>query len=203
MSPRPARRAGLSVEGGRAFGREGEGQDRATKPKEGGVADRVSASIKLGGDLPVTLLDDPVRLIEDEDLGPDWDGPFTSEAEIRTYLAGGAAGVTLYANEVSSGEFEALQAFCVDYRLTYVLTYDGSGGPWAPGRRIRRPDDRGDGFTCTLDDSLGFACISADQIRALQLGSIEDVLAHLERFDLSETPPLTIQPAAPIQRTGR
>ena len=167
------------------------------------MADRVSASIKLGGDLPITLLPDLVRLIEDEDLGPHWDGPFTSEAEIRTYLAAAAAGLTLYANEVTSGEFEALQAFCVDHRLTYVLTYDGSGGLWAPGRRIRRPDDRGDGLTCTLDDSLGFACISADQIRALELRSLEDILAHLERFDLSETPPFTIQPAAPIEVSGQ
>ncbi len=92
------------------------------------MADRVSASIKVGGVLAATQLAEFINLIGCEGLGPDWDGGFESEAELRTYLSDGDAGVTFYAHEVRGGEFEDLQAFCMSQGLTYVLTYDGHGG---------------------------------------------------------------------------
>ncbi len=94
------------------------------------MADHVSASIKVGGVLAATQLAEFINLIGCEGLGPDWDGGFGNEAELRTYLADGDAGVTFYAHEVRGGEFEDLQAFCVSQGLTYVLTYDGYGGEW-------------------------------------------------------------------------
>ncbi len=166
------------------------------------MADRVSASIKVGGVLAATQLAEFINLIDCEGLGPDLDGGFENEAELRTYLSEGDAGLTFYAHEVRGGEFEDLQAFCMSQGLIYVLTYDGYGGEWGPGRRIRRPQDPGAGVSCPLDADQGYACIGAEQIATLGLRSIEDILAHLARFDLSETPPFVIRGEADAGAQG-
>ena len=94
------------------------------------MTDRVSASIKVGGVLAATQLTEFINLIGCEGLGPDWDEGFGNEAELRTYLADGDAGVTFYAHEVRGGEFEDLQAFCViqgsDPSRTSSRTWSGS-----------------------------------------------------------------------------
>ena len=165
--------------------------------------DRVSASLKVGGMLTSSALPEFIELLQEEDVGPYWDQSFQTEADLMAYLEDGASGVTFYAHEVRGGEFEDLQAFCVRQGLTYVLTYDGFGGGWAPGRRIRRPQDGGEGLTCTLHEDMGAACISGDQITALGFSTIADVLSHLERFNRSETPDLVIvaAPAACVEVT--
>ena len=164
------------------------------------MANRVSASLKVGGVLPSSALAEFIELILEQNLGPDWDEYFDDEADLSVHLADGAEGVTFYAHEVAGGEFEDLQAFCLRQGLTYVLTYDGFGGEWAPGRRIRRPEDRGEGMTCTLDADMGAACISADEITARGFGAVADILAHLDRFNRSETPDFVID-AAPAAST--
>ncbi len=47
-------------------------------------------------------------------------------------------------------------------------------------------------MSCPLDADQAYACIGAEQIATLGLRPIEDVLAHLQRFDLSQTPPFVI-----------
>ena len=162
------------------------------------MADRVSASIKVGRVVAATQLAEFTNLIDCEGLGPDWDGGFESEAELRAYLSDGDAGVTFYAHEVRDGEFEDLQAFC----MSQGLTYDGYAAEWGPGRRIRRPQDPGAGVSCPLDADQGYACIGAEQIATLGLRSLKDILAHLERFDLSETPPFVISGEADAGAQG-
>ncbi len=165
------------------------------------MADRVSASLKVGGVLPSSALPELIELIQQEGVGPDWGESFQTEGDLLAHLRNGASGVTFYAFRVRNGEFEDLQDFCARHGLTYVLSFDGLGGGWAPGRRIRRPQDRGQGLTCTLDGDRGAACLSADQIPALGLTTVQEILAHLERFDLSETPPFVIDdaPAASVE----
>ncbi len=166
------------------------------------MAEYVSASIRVGGKLSVAALPHLIRLIGEERLGPNWNEGFKDEGQLRTYLSEGAAGIALFSCEVAGGEFEGLQAFCVQHGLTYVLTYDGCSGSWSAGRRIRRPQDRGDGLTCTLDDTEGFACISADQIRRFGLHSVEAILAHLRRFDDAQTPAFIIDESVATPQRG-
>ena len=161
------------------------------------MADRVSANIRVGGVLPADALAEFMRIIEEEDLGPGWDESFVDADELTAYICDGASGVSFYAHEVRRGEFDGLQAFCVRQGLTYVLTYDGFGGEWGPGRRIRRPEDGDVGVSCPLDADGGSACITAEQIKALGLTSVDAILSHLERFDLGETPALIVEVAAP------
>ncbi len=156
------------------------------------MADRVDARIKLGGHVPADEAPRLVELILQEALGPDWDQRFDDPDEVIDHLREGTGGVVLYGQQVASGEFSELQAFCARVGLTYVLTYDGFGGEWGPGRRIRRPGDAGEGLTCPLSEDGGAACISAAMIRGLKLADVPAILSVLERFDAEATPPLTI-----------
>lgn len=158
------------------------------------MSDRVDATITIGGPVPADRLEDLLQTIEAEDLGPDWDERFESRQDLMDHLKAGACGAALYAHEVANGEFDALQAFCVEVGLSYVLTYDGCGCQWGPGRRIRRPGDGDYGVTCSLDVAGGNACISADDIRRLELDDLEAVLGYLRRFDDPKVPPLAIEP---------
>ena len=165
------------------------------------MADRVSATIRIGGRLPAAGLPELIAIIEEDALGPEWDASFNDPEELATYLRDGAEGVSFYDDQVANGEFGRLQAFCVHYRLNYVLTYDGYGGQWSPARRIRRPDDEGDGVTCPLTEDQGEACVSSAQIKALGLTTLDEVLQHLERFDLAQVPAFEIV-SDPRHHTG-
>ena len=154
------------------------------------MANRAGATITIGGPVPADRLEDLLQMIEAEGLGSDWDEPFSSRQELLSYLEAAAEGAAFYAREVADGEFDALQAFCVEVGLTYVLTSDGYSCEWGPSRRIRRPGDAGDGVTCSLNMDGGYACVSADDIRYLELADLEAVLAFLARFNDPRVPPL-------------
>src|SRR3546814_15518183 len=75
------------------------------------MADRVSASITIGGALAAGLLPDLLAAIANEGLSTEWDGePFAADQ-----LACGEP-VRLMAHEVAWGRLEALEAFCVTHR---------------------------------------------------------------------------------------
>jgi hypothetical protein len=76
------------------------------------MADRVSASITIGGALPTALLPDFIALIEQQCLSTEWDGePFTPESLPDN------SPLNLMAHEVAWGRFEELEAFCVKNAL--------------------------------------------------------------------------------------
>lgn len=160
------------------------------------MANRVDATITIGGPVPADRLEDLLQLIGAERLGPDWEERFSGPQELLDYLEAGAEGATFYAREVAGGEFDDLQAFCAEVGLTYVLTYDGYGCEWGPSRRIRRPGDDDDGVTCSLNADGGYACVTADDIRHLGLPDLEAVFAFLGRFNDPQIPPLIIGPGA-------
>lgn len=156
------------------------------------MSDRVDATITIGGRVPADRLDDLLDVIEAEHLRPFWEEPFASRADVLSYLKAGVLGATFYGREVAAGEFEDLQAFCVEVGLTYVLTYDGYGCWWGPARRIWRPGDTGQGVACALNADGGFACVTADNIRLLELADVEAILAYLGLFDDPHVPPLEL-----------
>lgn len=159
------------------------------------MSDRVSASIQIGGPVPADRLDDLIDAIDSEGLCPDWGAVFDDRGDILAHLANGVEGVIFRRHEVAAGEFDDLQALCVEIGLTYVLTYDGYGGEWGPARRIYRPGDAGDGDTCSLDRDDGRACVCADDIYHLGYLTLDQVLERLALFDNPHVPPLEIQGA--------
>jgi prevent-host-death family protein len=160
------------------------------------MADRVDATITIGGPAPRNRLEDLLDAIESERLGPDWEERFASREDLLAYLADAAEGATFYAREVAGGELDTLQALCVEIGLSYILTYDGYGCEWGPARRIRRPGDPGAGLTCSLNADGGSACVTADDIRHLQLADVDAVLQHLALFDDPHVPPIEIEGGA-------
>src|SRR3546814_2399353 len=79
------------------------------------MADRVSASITIGGALAAGLLPDLLAAIANEGLSTEWDGaPFAADQ-----LACGVP-VRLMAHEVAWGRLEALEAFCVTHGLPFA-----------------------------------------------------------------------------------
>lgn len=159
------------------------------------MADRVDATITIGGPVPADRLEELLDVIESERLGRDWDEHFRSRGELLEYLQDGATGVAFYRREVAGGEFDELAGFCVEVGLTYVLTYDGYGCEWGPARRIRRPGDAGDGVTCSLNADGGTPCVTADDIRFGGLGDVEAIIEHLRLFADPHVPPFEIEGA--------
>ena len=103
----------------------------------------------------------------------------------------GAEGVTFHGDEVRNGEFERIQAFCVEHGLHDVLTHDGCGGEWGPARRSWRPSDA-EAVTCPLDADSGSARITADEIRRAGFASVAAIFAHLSEFNDEVCPPLVL-----------
>ncbi len=155
------------------------------------MAEYVCAKITIGGELPRYSLTALWERVLAERAGPEWGLRFRDDAHLAAHLRDSGGGVTFYGDEVRNGEFEHLQAFCADHGLTYLLTYDGCGGEWGPPRRRWRPDDR-EGVTCALDADGGRACLTADEVRARGLQTVDDILAHLQAFDDEVTPPLVM-----------
>ena len=76
------------------------------------MADRVSASITLGGKLPSASTDELITAINDEELTLEYDGEPFSAGELVS-----GEPLTLYAHEVAWGTFDVLEAFCHQHHL--------------------------------------------------------------------------------------
>ena len=102
------------------------------------MADRVSASITIGGNLTADLWSQLVAHIAAEDLSVEWDGEaFAPDALIE------GEPLRLYAHEVPWGMFDQLEQFCCDNRIPHRrwsgaypgsfgaqrIVYDGTTGP--------------------------------------------------------------------------
>lgn len=95
------------------------------------MADCVAASITIGGTVAgddfVTLC----RLIAEEDLSIEEDGDsFTPEDRIE------GEPLRLYDHHAIGGQFEALEAWCVEHRLVFARWCAGYPGSWEPERVV-------------------------------------------------------------------
>ena len=145
------------------------------------MADRVSVSIAIGGDLPANLVDEFIETVESERLSTDWNGPAFDISQVPPDDA-----LRLYAYEVASGELDQMESFCIEHGLAFsrwsgacigafgaeIITYDGQG----PTRRFDANEDER-------------AIIDVQE--AAQLGSYEAILAHFAAAEIA-IPPLTI-----------
>jgi hypothetical protein len=145
------------------------------------MADRVSASITIGGTLDAAGFDDLAEIIASEGLAIEWDGePF----EPHHHVAGEP--LKLFAHEVAGGSFDDLEAWCLAQQLPFVRWCGGYSGQWGPERVVAVGDGTAISYTATEDDEV---VTGRAQIEAL--GSFEAVLAHFDAAEFS-VPPLVV-----------
>lgn len=139
------------------------------------MADRVSASIVIGGDLTVDDFAELTQILADEGLSTEWDGePF--EPEHRTL----GEPLRLYAHEVAWGRFETLEPWCYEHGIAFARWAGGYGSEWGAERIVFAGS--GDPVTYAADEA---DCIIINRSEAERLGSIEAILAW---FDAADAP---------------
>ena len=145
------------------------------------MADRVSATITIGGTLPADQLLDLVAIINGEGLSTDWDG---EEFTVPQLCPGKS--LTLMAHEVAWGRFEDLEAFCTSERLPFVRWSGAYAGQWGAERVVFTGSGEPMSFVADEEDS-----ILIDRGTIDRLGTIEAVRAHFDAADFI-VPPLRI-----------
>ena len=154
------------------------------------MADRVSASITIGGTLTQAAYCELAGQIASERLSIEWDGaPF--EPDDRSE----GQPLRLYAHEVAGGTFEDLEAWCVAQGVPFTRWCAGYGAEWGPERVVFTGSGDARSFVADENDR-----VLIDQADVTRLGSIEALCAHFAAADFV-IPPLEIVAAAPPKAT--
>jgi len=137
------------------------------------MADRVSASIAIGGTLPATLLPAFLAVVADEGLSTEWDGePFAADQLPEN------APLMLMAHEVAWGRFERLEAFCVANGLPFARWSGAYVGEWGAERTVFTGSGEPQSYAADEDDYILIGRCTVER-----LGSIEAIIAHFDAAD--------------------
>ena len=137
------------------------------------MADRVSASIILGGTISPAHFTELVGLVADEGLSTEWDGmPFGPDQVTP------GEPLQLYAHEVPWGRFEQLEAWCVVHGVPFARWAGSYAGEWTAERVVFTGLGEPRSYTADEDDR-----ILIDRGMVEQLGSVEAILAHFDAAD--------------------
>ncbi len=139
------------------------------------MAERVSASITIGGSLTLTQYGRLCELVIAEGLCIEWDG--------RLFEAGDHTSgdpLSLFAHEVAYGSFHELEAWCGDNHLPFARWAGAYSGQWGARRVVFLGQGQPIYYPADEDD-----CLVIDEIKVRELGSIEAILAY---FETAETP---------------
>jgi hypothetical protein len=141
------------------------------------MADRVSASITIGGAVSCEQYQALCALISDEALCTEWDGDqSTPDASVE------GEPLSLYAHEVSWGSFNALEQFCCTQGIPYHRWSGACPGSFGAERIVYNYD-------ADEDDRV---VLTAETIE--QLGSMRAIRAYLKPASFV-VPPLEIMAA--------
>ena len=139
------------------------------------MADRVSASITIGGRLLSTLLPEFIALIEQEGLSTQWDGePFTVSDLPES------GGLELMAHEVAWGRFEALEAFCIKNALPFSRWSGAYPSQWGAERVVFSGSGEPQSYAADEDDYILIGRCTAER-----LGSFAAIVAHFDAADFA------------------
>lgn len=145
------------------------------------MADRVSASITIGGAVPADQLVAFAEAIQNEGLFTEWGGePF----DLRELPTDGP--LSLMAHEVAWGRFEELEAFCIEHGLPFARWSGGYGCEWGPERLVFSGSGEPQSYDADENDRI---VISRDVVD--RLGILEAIVAHFEAADIP-IPPLVV-----------
>ena len=147
------------------------------------MADRVSASIVIGGTVSSAQFARLLELIALYDLRLDWDGDVFTHDQLPTGDA-----LRLYAYEVAWGNFEELEQYCCNEQIVYQrwsvacsgsfgaerIVYDGKAGPL--------------NFAVDDDDNVLVYAQAIDQ-----LGSMRAIRRYIAQAEIV-IPPFAIAP---------
>lgn len=147
------------------------------------MADRVPASIRIGGALSRIHLPILIAEIEAEALVDALGEPF------RFNHITGAEPLELHANDVAWGRFEDLEAFCIIHRLPFARWSGSYPGSFEAERVVFDGTSDPRYYTVTENDVV---VVTASEVRSL--GSFDAVLAYLASAE-PKLPPLTIAAA--------
>lgn len=142
------------------------------------MADRVSVSISIGGDLAATLCDQLVDLIIGEGLSTDWDGPDFDAAQIPTDDA-----LRLYAHEVAWGRLDDLEGFCRDHHLPFVRWSGGYPGQFGPEIAVFTGSGEVQLFAADEEEYVVICRTTAER-----LGGYDAILAHFAAAEFVPPP---------------
>jgi len=145
------------------------------------MADRVSASITIGGSVSAATYAELATIIADEGLATEWDGEtFTPDQHVP------GEPLRLFAHEVAWGRFEALEAFCVAERLPFARWSGAYPGQWDPERVVFDGSGEPRSFGASEDNEV---VVGRHSVEAL--GSYEAIIANFDAADFA-VPPLVI-----------
>jgi len=145
------------------------------------MADRVSATIRLGGALTRPQLAIFLDLVAEERLSTDWEGAPFSLSEIPD-----DGPLVLMAHEVVGGDFEQLQTFCIAHGLPFQRWCGAYPGGWESERLVFDGISEPRSYTATDSDLV---VISWHE--AIELGSAAAIEAWFKSADIA-VPALTI-----------
>lgn len=145
------------------------------------MADRVSASIAIGGTLPRRLLDRFAAIIAEEGLSSEWDGEVFDLAALPD-----ADALRLMAHEVAWGRFEALEAFCIENGVAFARWSGAYPGQWGAERVVFTGSGEAQCYAADEDDHVLIGRCTAER-----LGSMAAIIAHFDGADFP-VPPLTL-----------
>lgn len=149
------------------------------------MADRVSASIIVGGTVDADEFGELADVIASEGLAIEWDGePF----EPHHRIAGKP--LRLFAHEVAGGSFDDLESWCLSHQLPFVRWCGGYSGQWGPERVVATGDGSSTSYAITEDDEV---VISRSTVEAL--GSMEAIAAHFDAAEFAVPPLIVRNPA--------
>ncbi len=145
------------------------------------MADRVSASIVLGGTITPAAFAQLAALIEQEGLSTDWDGEPFQPADHRPGEL-----LSLYAHEVAWGRFEGLEEWCAANGVPFARWSGAYGGEWGAERVVFTGSGAPTCFAADEDDHVMIGRETAERLESMQA-----IRAHFEAADF-DVPPLII-----------
>lgn len=145
------------------------------------MADRVSASITIGGAITAAIHTELAAIIADDGLSTEWDGATFAPHERKA-----GEPLRLCAHEVAWGRFEQLEAFCVERRLPFARWSDAYGGEWDPERVVFTSDGKPQSYGASNDDDVRIGRHTAEA-----LGSYEAIIANFDAADFAVPPLVT------------
>ncbi|MCK9549534.1 hypothetical protein [Aquamicrobium sp.] len=146
------------------------------------MADRVSASIQIGGTLCAADYAELAEIIASEGLSIEWDGEIF-EPEHRKP----GEPLQLYAHDVAWGRFEQLEARCLEMKLPFARWSGAYPGQWGAERVVFTGEGEPTSYPADEDDYVVMARGTVER-----LGSIEAILASFDAADFV-VPPLAIE----------
>jgi hypothetical protein len=147
------------------------------------MADRVSASITIGGVCSPDLYAMLAGIIADEGLSTEWDGPaFLPEQRVP------GEPLRLCAHEVRWGRFEELENFCIRRHVLFARWSGAYSGSFGAERLVFTGTGEPQYFVADEEDFILIGRETAER-----LGSFAAILAHFDAADFP-IPPLVLAP---------